>query len=156
VKAVGRESFAIVLEEFREEQARELVRMWRESFELGVGVRDPHPIEEQERYLLDVLVPTTAIRIATLEGKLAGFVAAKPLSVAQLYVKRGLHRRGIGTRLLEWAKEQSAGSLWLYTFARNSVAQRFYEKHGFRIVARGHEPNWKLDDVRYEWVRKGT
>jgi GNAT superfamily N-acetyltransferase len=153
VKAAARDASAIVLEEFREEQARELVRMWRESFEFAVGVKDPHPIEEQERYLLDVLVPTTRLRTVSMDGGIAGFVAAKPVSVAQLYVKRGLHRRGIGTRLLDWAKEQSVGSLWLYTFARNSVAQRFYEKNGFRIVARGHEPNWKLDDLRYEWTR---
>lgn len=75
----------VVLEPFRPELAKDLVRMWRESFELGVGVVDPHPIEEQEH------------------------------------------------------------------FQRNNVAQAFYERHGFKIIARGHEPNWKLDDLKYEW-----
>ncbi len=53
--------------------------------------------------------------------------------------------------MLQWAKANSAGSLWLYTFQKNRVARAFYERHGFRIVALGHEPHWKLDDVRYEW-----
>lgn len=64
----------------------------------------------------------------------------------------GARASSIGSRLLAWAKEQSAGSLWLYTFDRNAIARAFYEKHGFRIVARGFEPQWKLADVRYEWA----
>ncbi len=51
-----------------------------------------------------------------------------------------------------WAQQQSSGRLWLYTFARNRVAQAFYEHHGFRIVARGFEPTWQLDDIKYEWL----
>lgn len=142
---------SIVIGEFRPEDAEELVPMWRESFEFGVGVTDPHPIEEQARYLLTEVVPNNAIRVARLDGHIVGFVAASPNSIAQLYVRRGFQRRGIGTRLLAWAKAQSAGTLWLHTFARNAGARAFYERHGFEIVARGHEPNWKLDDLRYEW-----
>lgn len=137
--------------EFRPEHTKELVRMWRESFEFGVGIVDPHPLEEQERFLSTIVIAENAIRVAFVEGQMAGFVAANPASVSQLYVRKGLHRRGIGSALLEWAKGQSSGSLWLYTFARNAGARAFYERHGFRIVARGFEPNWKLDDLRYEW-----
>jgi ribosomal protein S18 acetylase RimI-like enzyme len=53
--------------------------------------------------------------------------------------------------LIKWAKSQSAGSLWLYTFARNTAAQAFYEHHGFRVVARGFEPAWQLEDIKYQW-----
>ena len=34
---------------------------------------------------------------------------------------------------------------------RNSGAPAFYERNGFRPVAFGFEPEWGLDDVRYEW-----
>ena len=144
----------IIIEEFRAGHAEELVLMWRESFEFGVGVPDPHPLEEQARYLLTEVVPNNVIRVACLEGQIVGFVAASPTSIAQLYVRKGLHRRGIGSRLLDWAKTQSSGTLGLYTFARNSGARAFYERHGFKIVARGHEPTWDLDDLRYEWSAK--
>lgn len=143
---------AIVLRELDPARVDELVRMWRESFEGGVGIVDPHPIQEQRDYLLREVLPTNALRIAEREGRMVGFVAATRESISQLYVRSGEQRRGIGAQLLGWAKAQSAGRLWLFTFARNHGARAFYEKHGFRIVARSYEPDWKLDDLKYEWV----
>ena len=87
-----------------------------------------------------------------MDGAIVGFVAASEVSVAQLYVHTRYQRLGIGTLLLNWAKNQSKGSLWLYTFARNSRACSFYEGSGFRAVARGFEPMWQLEDVKYEWA----
>src|SRR5215831_972982 len=113
----------IDLEEFRAELAEELVLMWRESFARGVGVEEYHPVEDHVRFLMEELAPKTPVRVAFLDGTLVGFVAATPTSVAQLYVRVGFHRRGIGSRLIEWAKWQSSGSLWLYTFARNAGAR---------------------------------
>jgi ribosomal protein S18 acetylase RimI-like enzyme len=141
----------LAVEEFQAEHARELLPMWRESFEFGVGIVDPHPIAEQENYFWTVITPHNDIRVAFLDGRMVGFVAATRTSISQLYVRKGCHRQGIGSRLLDWAKRQSGGSLWLFTFERNAVARAFYERHGFRIVARGFEPMWQLDDLKYEW-----
>ena len=141
----------LTLEEFRADHAGELVAMWRESFELGVGIEDPHPIAEQRQYLWREVIPNNAVRVAYLGGRMVGFVAASAASISQLYVRKGFHRQGIGSRLLEWAKGQSRGSLWLFTFERNAGARAFYERHGFKVVARGYEPAWKLEDLKYEW-----
>jgi ribosomal protein S18 acetylase RimI-like enzyme len=89
-----------------------------------------------------------------LEGeRIAGFLAANAESVSQLHVRVGCHGRGIGRELLHRAMAASVGSLWLYTFARNERARRFYERNGFAAVAFGYEPFWQLEDVRYEWRR---
>jgi ribosomal protein S18 acetylase RimI-like enzyme len=53
--------------------------------------------------------------------------------------------------LVNIAKEQSCGRLRLFTFAVNKNAQRFYERHGFKIVGGGFEEAWQLDDIEYEW-----
>ena len=143
----------LAIVEFRIDLLAELLPMWRASFEEAVGITDPHPLEEQRDYFLREVVPRNSIRVAQLRGKMVGFVAASDASVAQLYVRVGYQRRGIGTLLLGWAKDQSSGSLWLYTFARNYKACSFYERSGFRAVARGFEPMWQLDDVKYEWSR---
>ncbi|MEP6609384.1 MAG: GNAT family N-acetyltransferase [Burkholderiaceae bacterium] len=128
-----------------------LVPMWRASFELGVGIKDPHPLEEQRQHFVSNVVPSSSVRVALLGEDLVGFVAANRESIAQLYVRVGYHGRGIGSELLAWAKRQSAGSLWLFTFARNSNARRFYEARNFKVVQFGFEPTWQLGDVKYAW-----
>jgi ribosomal protein S18 acetylase RimI-like enzyme len=132
----------------------ELVVMWRQSFEDGVGITDPHSLQEQRDYFLSEVLPKQTVMLALRDDRLVGFVAACADSVAQLHVRVGHFRKGIGSQLLEWAKAQSGGSLWLYTFARNQRARKFYEHHGFSAVAFGFEPSWKLEDVRYEWQRR--
>jgi len=146
----------IDLAPLRPEQADELVRMWRASFEHGVGVSDPHSLAQQRRYLLTEVLPNNTVLVARSNGQLLGFVAATRESITQLYVRVGHFGRGIGTTMLEWAKEQSGGRLWLYTYARNTAACRFYEAHGFRAAAHGFEPIWQLEDVRYEWSRESV
>lgn len=126
--------------------------MWRESFEFGVGVVDPHPIEDQREHFATIVVPSNAVRMALLNDQLVGFIAATKESITHLYVRVGHHHYGIGTQLLASAKAQSDGKLWLFAFARNAVARAFYEKHGFKVIARGFEPTWQLDDVKYEWI----
>jgi ribosomal protein S18 acetylase RimI-like enzyme len=131
-----------------------LIPMWRAAFEQAVGVVDPHPIAEQRAYFVEKVLAAYDVRIAVVESELAGFVAASRESIVQLYVFIGFQRRGIGKAMLDWAKAASCGTLWLYTFARNARACSFYESQGFIATARGFEPNWKLDDVRYEWSRE--
>ena len=48
---------------------------------------------------------------------------------------------------------ESGGSLRLFTFKSNSKAQRFYERHGFKIIGRGFEELWQLEDIEYQWCR---
>lgn len=143
----------LALVEYRADLLDALVPMWRASFEAGVGVTDPHSLEEQRQYFLAQVLPSNTVRLAVLDAELVGFVAASRESVAQLYVRVGFHRRGIGTNLVEWTKAQSTGSLWLYTFAQNAGARAFYERNGFVAVAHGFEQHWRLDDVKYQWKR---
>ena len=147
---------AINIVEFDAARTDELVRMWRESFEFGVGVVNPHPFEDQREGFVSNVLSNNAVRMALLDDKLVGFIAATRESITHLYVRIGHHHHGIGTQLLAWAKAQSDGKLWLYAFARNVIARTFYEKHGFGIVARGFESTWQLDDIKYEWVAQDT
>lgn len=143
----------VALAPFEPRWLGELVPMWRASFEAGVGVIDPHPLGEQQRYFVEQVLPHNEVRLAWRDRQLVGFVAATRDTVAQLYVRVGCQREGIGTALLEWAKAQSGGRLRLYTFARNRGACGFYERNGFVVAARGFEPTWQLEDIRYEWCR---
>jgi ribosomal protein S18 acetylase RimI-like enzyme len=144
---------AVEFVDFTTEHADELVVMWRASFERAVGVVDPHSVEEQRHYLLNEVVPKNKVRVALANGHVVGFIAASAESIDQLYIHVDHQGRGIGSELLEWAKNHSSGRLWLYAFESNKGAQRFYESKGFHIAARGFEEDWQLNDIRYEWER---
>lgn len=117
-----------------------LVDLWRAGFEFGVGI-------------VDQVLPEYEVDVAVRGSEIVGFMASNQESIGQLYVRVGCHRQGIGTLLLDLAKSRSDGSLWLYTFARNAVARRFYERHGFVDIGHGFENMWNLEDVRYLWRR---
>ena len=133
--------------------AVDLVSMWRASFEHGVGIRDPNSIESQLAYFLDEVVPLNKVQVAKDQGQIVAFLASTPESVSQLYVRVQNIGRGLGTLLIEAAKTDSHGSLWLYTFAQNSRARRFYERHGFIEVERESENMYKLEAIKYSWLR---
>ena len=132
-----------------------LVALWRASFAHGVGVPVPHPLADHLRHFDDNVLTETTVHLALRHGELVGFGAFTPEAVMQLYVDVAHLGQGIGSRLLELAKANSGGKLWLYTFVTNTNAQRFYERHGFDIVERGFEPVMQLGDLRYEWKRPG-
>ncbi len=140
---------------YRPEFRDRLVDLWRASFTHGVGRPGPNSVEDHRRYFDEHTLAESAVHLALRDGALVGFVAFTPDSVMQLYIAVEHLGQGIGTQLLEFAKAQSNGKLWLYTFVTNTAAQRFYERHGFDVVERGFEPVMQLGDLRYEWKRAG-
>jgi ribosomal protein S18 acetylase RimI-like enzyme len=144
----------IIIVDYSPRFGRELVKMWRESFERAVGVTDPHTLEEQLQYLDQHLVPENRVDVVLEEStsKVIGFMASTIDTISQLYLHVDHQNRGIGSMLLDIAKRQSSGRLRLFTFKVNTKAQRFYERHGFRILRFGFEKEWGLGDIEYEWL----
>jgi ribosomal protein S18 acetylase RimI-like enzyme len=143
----------IVIVDYSPKYARELVEMWRASFEQAVGVIDPHPLAEQVQYLQEKVVPINQVLVVLEKTTLAviGFMASTPEIISQLYVHVNHQHKGIGSILVNIAKQASGGRLRLFTFKSNQKAQCFYEQHGFKIIGHGFEPEWQLEDIEYEW-----
>jgi GNAT superfamily N-acetyltransferase len=141
----------VCLVPFATPHADELVAMWRSSFESAVGVPEPHTHEQQRDYFLHTILPNNRVLVAADHGQVVGFVAASMERVDQLYVHRDYQGIGIGSQLLQWAKDHSQGHLVLFTFERNNQARRFYEARDFKVTGRGFAQQWQLPDIRYEW-----
>ncbi len=139
--------------EYSSEYSDPIVRMWRAAFEQAVGVVDKNPIEQQRAYLEKVVVPNNRVLVVLDEGSgdVVGFSAVNSKMIDHLYIHIKHQGKGLGTALLNHAKENSNGGLQLYTFKSNAGAQRFYEQHDFKIIARGFEEMWQLEDILYEW-----
>jgi GNAT superfamily N-acetyltransferase len=146
-------SLPVRISDYEPHQSRVVVELWRASFEHGVGIKDHHPIDEQHAHFVEQVVPVNRVRVALDGPAVVAFMASTPESISQLYVRVAHIGQGIGSVLVELAKSESVGSLWLYTFARNAIARRFYERHGFVETGRESGNMWKLEAIRYCWER---
>lgn len=139
---------------YEDEYAHDAIAMWRASKENAIGVKEPHSIDDHLDFLCHRLLKNNAIHLAIdrASNVVVGLMASNGNELNQLYIHVDYQRDGIGSRLLNLAKQSSTGKLRLYTFDVNFAAQCFYEKHGFRVIGRGHENEEGLPDVRYEWI----
>lgn len=114
-----------------------------------------HSDDDTRDHFANVVPKRCAVWVAQEHGRLVGFMAwnAATEHLDHLYLLPGHYRRGIGTALLDKAKELSAGKILLYAFQRNARARAFYEHHGFRAIwfGDGAENEEREPDVLYEW-----
>ncbi len=91
-------------------------------------------------------------------GTLAGVLVLEGSWVDQLYVEPTMTGRGIGTALLNVAQRERRDGLRLWTFASNTRAQRFYERHGFVATRRtdGRDNEERAPDILYVWDGQHT
>jgi GNAT superfamily N-acetyltransferase len=105
--------------------------------------------------------------VATVDGAVAAMMvleagggsadpdggAAGVGEIDQLYVDPPTQGHGLGSRLVDLAKQCYPVGLQLWTFQINATAQRFYERHGFVVVDRtdGSGNEEREPDIRYRW-----
>lgn len=66
-------------------------------------------------------------------GTVAGFLSLVENYIAALFVQPAMQGRGVGKRLLEWAKAQH-DTLELAVYVQNARAVSFYRREGFRAI----------------------
>lgn len=69
---------------FESRCADDLVQMWRESFEHGVGVIEPRPTAQRRHCFLEEVAPTFMVRVALEGDESVGFIAADRAPIAAL------------------------------------------------------------------------
>ena len=66
------------------------------------------------------------------DGIVKGMIHVKEKEIAELYVDYFFWNRGIGSELIEFAKEKFDAS-FLWALEKNTDAINFYEAHGFKF-----------------------
>jgi len=141
-----------VIEEYDQESFDQALWIWRRGVEGVVEVIDPDPsIQGLRNWVVSEVLPAHKLRVAKVSNEVVGVLASNSESVTALYIRPDHQHKGIGSALLALAKKDSAGSLCLFTFAKNTRARSFYAKHGFIEVAFGFESHWQLEDVKLSW-----
>ena len=108
--------------------------------------------EQNLAFFRDVICVEFQVWIAAEGATVLGLIALKDNEIDRLYVAPEFQRRGVGSALLDKARELSPEWLGLFTHQRNEKARRFYEARGFSAVRFGMSPPPENEpDVRYEW-----
>jgi GNAT superfamily N-acetyltransferase len=121
----------------------------------------PRVPEEHIGVIADRIREHEEIWVAEEDGRLLGFIGIEhsrnldaPV-LEKLYVEPTEQNRGVGSALLEKAKELRPDELYLWVFQKNP-ARWLYERHGFQLVEltdgsanMEHEP-----DALYRWNGK--
>jgi GNAT superfamily N-acetyltransferase len=117
-----------------------------------------HSDEDVRGWFASHVLPECELWIAEDEtGALAGIMVLDGPQLDQLYVEPTMTGRGFGAQLLAAAKRECPRGLRLWTFASNTRAQRFYERHGFIEADRtdGSHNEERAPDVLYVWPGAG-
>ena len=112
-----------------------------------------HTPQETRGFIANQVFPLSEMWVAEDAGRIVGMMAIVGVHIDHLYLLPGTYRRGIGTMLLNKAKERSQGRLTLYAFQVNTRARAFYEHHGFKPIEYGDGSGNEArePDVLYEW-----
>jgi ribosomal protein S18 acetylase RimI-like enzyme len=138
--------------------AAAIADVYLETFHRTYDFPLAHSDDEVRGWIAEDVVqrPDTWVAEAAAGGAQAEVVAMLALDGAgidQLYVRPAWQGRGIGSRLVELAKELRPAGIRLYTFRVNERARRFYERHGFVVdlLGDGTANEEGQADVRYRW-----
>ncbi len=141
----------IELIEYDDQYADKTVAMWKASQDKALGLKELP--ERYLRFLRTVLIVTDKVYLAldTDANKIVGVMATDGHELNQLYIHPSYQRMGIGSQLLDLAKQLSHGKLQTRTFEINAVAQSFYETHGFTVTGRDYNESRKMTEILFEW-----
>jgi ribosomal protein S18 acetylase RimI-like enzyme len=147
------------IRDFVESDFDEVVAGWHLTNRVSywyVREHQQHTLDDARRFFRDNVLRECRVWVAERACQPIGLLALHDSWIRQLAVFPSFQRQGVGTALLQKAREHSPGELRLYTFQRNNAARAFYERHGFSVVALGVSPEPESEpDVEYCWTLSG-
>jgi len=113
-----------------------------------------HTLEEDRWFFRERVFRTCEVWGAFDKAAMIGIIAFREDWVDQMYVLPGAQGCGVGTELLQVARN-SFDRLQLWTFQRNVRARRFYEARGFALIREtdGAGNEEEEPDALYLWTR---
>ena len=117
-----------------------------------------HTPEQDRRFLREVVLPNEELWVAEIDERPVGFAALGSRDgddyLQHIYVAPEHQSCGLGTQLLDRAKERRPSGFRLWVFQKNDGARRFYERHGLQLVelTDGIGNEEKEPDALYEWA----
>jgi ribosomal protein S18 acetylase RimI-like enzyme len=147
-------SDTVLIRPARRRDADAVAEVFIASFDTLTFLPKLYTNEETIDFVATVVMSEQEVLVAEEEGTIVGFLAlGHGDTLEHLYVHPDFQGRGVGSALLERAKERLSGGFSLWVFQQNVQARRFYERHGLTLVERtdGAGNEERMPDARYEW-----
>jgi putative acetyltransferase len=143
-----------VVRDYRDEDCEAAIALWRRAWDTALPeINFSERLEWWRERWTKELVPNYAIRVAELDGKIAGFIAIDPSSgyLDQIAVAPEDWGTGVAARLMDEAKRISPARISLEVNKENARAIRFYERAGFERTGEGVNPRSGRPTWCYSW-----
>src|SRR4029077_662528 len=123
------------------------------SFRLLTFLPMLHTIEENRRFIANVILEECEVTVAEDHTGIVAFLARRGEEIRLLYTRPDRIGMGAGTQLIDAAKTSGVGALELWCFQANERARRFYEARDFHAIrfTDGADNEERTPDVRYRW-----
>lgn len=150
----------IKIRPYEEADFQSVTALWHESKRRAfpyVEAMQRYTLEGDRSYFQTGVLNNNDVWIAQQNGRIVGFMAYKDGFIDLLFMSVDSQRQGVGTALLEKAKELSPNQLRAFTFQKNIPSRTFFEKHGFTIIGAGLSPSPEFEpDLEYYWSPQGV
>ena len=135
--------------------AKAVANVFSASFRLLTFLPILHTVEEDRRYIQNVILNECEVTVAEDESGIVSFLARQREDVRLLHTRPDRIGMGAGTQLIDAEKASGIGALELWCFEANERARRFYEARGFRAIrfTDGVHNEEQMPDIRYRWER---
>ena len=127
---------------------------WKESHRsfCAPDFVEMHTPERQRSYIRTKMNCGSKFFMLT-EAEPIGIVSVKEDLIEDLYILPEKQKMGYGTKLLQFAVEQCAGTPALWILENNTDAKRLYHKMGFQETGRIHAITDGLDEIELSYVQ---
>ena len=131
-----------------------IIDIWYEGWHsINAKLVHPHSKTEWRYRWVSEITPKHEIAVAESDNEILGFVTLnlETSELSQLFTRLSEQGHGVGTALINWAKNRCQKGIYLFTLEINYLSREFYEKHGFRETGLSTNAISGLPTVRYEW-----
>ena len=142
----------VVIRPYVDDDLDEVVALWYRSWiHAFPNLKHPQPFEQWKFRFQKDYIKQARVWVAAISGQIVGFVVVSDSELAQIFIDIDVQRNGVGTGLLNQAKQVSSSGLRLTTLQQNVQARQFYEKHSFVAGATGVNSINGQPNIEYYW-----
>jgi len=144
----------VLIRQYCEADMDAILDIWYEGWHsIDPKLVHPHSKSEWRDRWVSQIIPRHEIVVAESDNEILGFITLnlETAELTQLFTKLPEQGHGVGSALIDWAKNRCHKGIYLFTLEINHRSREFYEKHGFRETSMSTNAISGLPTVRYEW-----